>query len=138
MPADASPMTSAQKLKLLRQIQYLLGQQERLLARNAGLTEEEFVELAKEQLIEVSFFEDEGPVLDRYHIDCILPKGELILAQEVLAEPDPLRITVVTPQKSAWQRIYEAMGNKLLAAIMNALSAAIGAVIGWYLKKNFP
>ena len=131
-------MTSAQKLKLLRQIQYLLGQQERLLARNAGLTEEEFVELAKEQLIEVSFFEDEGPVLDRYHIDCILPKGELILAQEVLAEPDPLRITVVTPQKSAWQRIYEAMGNKLLAAIMNALSAAIGAVIGWYLKKNFP
>lgn len=131
-------MTSAQKLKLLRQIQYLLGQSSRLLARNAGLTEEQFVELATEELIEVSLFEDDGPVLDRYHIDKILPKGELILAQEVLAEPDPLRITVVTPPKSVWQRIYEAMGNKLLAAIMNALSAAIGAVIGWYLKKYFP
>jgi len=50
MPADNEPMTSAQKLKLLRQIQYLFGQTARLLARNAGLTEEEFVELANEQL----------------------------------------------------------------------------------------
>jgi hypothetical protein len=86
------------------------------------------------RLIEVSFFEDEGPVLDRYHIDKILPKGELILAQEVLAEPDPLLVSIVTPKKSVCRHIYE--GTR--SGLWDLIKIAVGAALGWYLKKHFP
>jgi len=91
--ADIIPLV--QKLKLLQKLQILLGQTERLLVRDAGLTQKEFEVLADEQLIEVSFFRDDGPDLDRYHIEKILPKGLAILADNALADPDPLLVTVV-------------------------------------------
>lgn len=131
-------MTSARKIEVLRQIQHLIGRGGLLLARDAGLTEKELIELANEELIEASHFEDKGQTLDIHHIDKILPKGDLLLFQADLAPAEPLKVVLVTPPKSVWRRIVEAMGNKLLALIMNALSAAIGAVIGWYLKKHFP
>jgi hypothetical protein len=76
--ADES-VTPARKLEALRQIQLLIGREELLLARAAGLTEKELVELVSEELIEVSHFEDEGQTLDIHHIDKILPKGDLLL-----------------------------------------------------------
>ncbi|MGA2029749.1 MAG: hypothetical protein ABSG87_06730 [Verrucomicrobiota bacterium] len=138
MPEADAPITREQKLKALRQIQFALGQVEQPIARACGLSEEIFVALANGELIEVTFDADDGTILDRYHIDKILSKGDLILAQAALVKPHPLQVSIVTPPKSVLRRISEAMGNKLLAAITNALSAAVGAVVGWYLKKHFP
>jgi hypothetical protein len=130
--ADIIPLV--QKLKLLQKLQILLGQTERLLVRDAGLTQKEFEVLADEQLIEVSFFRDDGPDLDRYHIEKILPKGLAILADDALADPDPLLVTVVPQHKSIYRRIYE--GTR--SGLWDLIKIAIGAVIGWFLKRHFP
>ena len=123
-------MTPARKLIALRRIQLLLDQIKRLRARDAGLTEAEFVELANGELIEVSFDADDGPVLDRYHIDKILPKGFLILSDDAL-EPSPLRVAVVPPHKSVCKRIYE--GTR--SGLWDLIKIAFGAVLGFLLKK---
>jgi hypothetical protein len=138
MTEAADTISQVQKLKLLRKLQILLGQTERLLARDAGLTQKEFEVLADEQLIEVSFFRNEGPDLDRYHIDKILPKGFAILADDALTAPDPLPVIVVTPPKSVWRQIVDWMRSKLWDLIKIAFGAVVGAVLGWYLKKRFP
>ncbi|MGH7952389.1 MAG: hypothetical protein ACREFE_10795 [Limisphaerales bacterium] len=127
MTAADAPISEAQKLKLPRQIQYLLGQTTQLLVRDAGLTQREFEVLADELLIEVSFFRDEGLDLDRYHIDKILPKGLMVLAQSDLAAPDPLRVTVVTPPKSVCRRIFE--GTR--SGLWDLIKIAFGAALGW-------
>ena len=131
--ADA-PMSEGETLEHLRRIQYLLGQRGRILARDSGLTEKEFLELDDEQLIEVSHFRDEGEVLDTHHIENILPKGLLILADSVLAKPGPLQVTVVTPPKSLLRRIYA--GTR--SGLWDLVKIAAGAVLGWVLKKYFP
>jgi len=134
MTSDLELKSQARKLKLLSQIQYLLGQTTRLLVRDAGLTQKEFEVLADEQLIEVSFFRDDGPDLDRYHLDKILPKGLAILAQDFVAEPDPLRVAVGPPHKSVYMRIFE--GTR--SGLWDLIKIAFGAVWGWYLRKYFP
>jgi len=93
----------------------------------------EFEVLADEQLIEVSFFRDDGPDLDRYHLDKILPKGLAILAQDFVAEPDPLRVAVGPPHKSVYMRIFE--GTR--SGLWDLIKIAFGAVWGWYLRSIF-
>ena len=134
MSQDAVTLTAAQKLKLLRQIQYRIGQERRPLARACGLTEDEFAILADEELIEVTFFQDAGPDLDRYNIERILPKGDAILVQAFVAEPDPLRVSVVPQHKSIYKRIFE--GTR--SGLWDLIKIAFGAVLGWLLKKHFP
>ena len=86
-------MTSARKIEVLRQIQHSNRSVEGYFLRvDAGLTEEELIELATEELIEASLFEDKGQTFDIHHIDKILPKGDLLLFQADLApEPEPLQ-----------------------------------------------
>jgi hypothetical protein len=137
MPLDDDTISLAQKLKLLRKLEILLGQTERLLARDAGLTEEEIAILANTELIEVSFFQDDGPVLDRYHIDKILPKGLAILADDALAAPDPLLVTVLPQHKSISRHIFDQTRSGLWDLIKIAFGAAIGALITWLLTKHY-
>ena len=133
MTSDDTPMTPARKLIALRRIQLLLDQIRRLRARDAGVTEAEFVEMANGELIEVSFDADDGPVLDRYHIDKILPKGFLILSDDAL-EPSPLRVAVVPHHKSVCTRIFE--GTR--SGLWDLIKVAFGVVLGFLLTKYWP
>ena len=134
MPQADKPKTPNLKVTALRRIRLLLDRPGLLHARDAGLTEDEFVELANEQLIEIHFDADEGPVFDRYYIDSILPKGELILADDALAAPDPLRVAVVPHHKSVGTRIFE--GTR--SGVWDLIKVAFGVVLGFLLKKYWP
>lgn len=127
MPEAADTISLAQKLKALRQIQYLIGQKGRPLARACGITQDEFAILANEEMIEVTFFRDEGPDLDRYYIEKILPAGDAILAMASVAPPDPLPITLVTPPKSLCRRIFD--GTR--SGLWDLIKIAFGAALGW-------
>jgi hypothetical protein len=134
MKSDDAQLSQAQKLRLLRQIQFALAQAERPLARACGLTQDEFATLANEELIEVTFFRDEGPDLDRYRIESILPKGAAILSQASVLEPEPLRVALLPAHKSICRRVYESTRSGL----WDLIKVAAGAALGWYLKKHFP
>jgi hypothetical protein len=134
MISDDKPVTPALKVKALRRIQLMLGQVRRIRGLDSGLTEEEFAALANEELVEVSFDADEGPILDRYYIDKILSKGFLILSDADLAQPSPLQVAVVHPHKSVGKRIFE--GTR--SGLWDLIKVAAGAVLGWWLKKHFP
>jgi hypothetical protein len=92
MPSSDEPVSDAQKLTALRQIKFVLDESENPpVARACGITEEIFAALANEEFIEVTFFEDDGPNLDRFRIHRILPKGFAMLAQAHVAnEPLPM------------------------------------------------
>lgn len=136
MPLDAEPMPLAQKLKAVRQIQFVLGQSTRATPRACGLTEDDFPILANEGLLELTFFREAGeaPDLDRFHIEGISDKGMALLAKAHVAEPDPLKIAVVPQHKSILLRIYE--GTR--SGLWDLIKVAVGAGIGWFLKKHFP
>ena len=130
MLSEDALMRLAQKLKALRQIQFTLRQTDCPLARACGLTQEELAVLANEEMIEVRFSSDDGPDLDRYHITEILPKGFSILAQDFVAEPDPLRVAVVPPHRTVYQGIFE----KTRSGLWDLIKIALGAVLGWFEK----
>ena len=129
-------MPLAQTQKALRQIQFALGQSAHVTPRACGLTEAEFPVLANEGLLKLTFFLDPGeaPDLDRFHIEAISPKGMGILARAYVSEPDPLKVSVVPPHKSLWRRAFE--GTR--SGLWDLIKLAVGAVIGWFLKKHFP
>ena len=135
MPEVDEPNHPARKIKALRQIQLLLDQVGRFRARDSGLTEDEFAELANEELIEVTFDRDEGPTLERYHIEKVLPKGSLILAQSALAAPSPLQVSISIPAKSVCQRIFEGTRSGLWDLIKIAFGAVLGAILTKYFGK---
>lgn len=122
-------MSSAKKLEHLRRIQYLLDHTRRLHARDAELTEAEFLALEDEGL---TFFRDDGEVLDIHDIEKITPKGVAVLANAHLAKPEPLQVTVVIQPKSFLRRIYE--GTR--SGLWDLIKIAVGAAIGWWLKKH--
>jgi hypothetical protein len=136
MPEDGAPITQADKLKALRQIQFVLGQSTQATPRACGLTEAMFRALDNERLLELTFFLDPGeaPDLDRFHIEGISDNGTALLAQAHVAEPDPLKISVVPQHKSILRRIYE--GTR--SGLWDLIKVAAGAAIGWFLKKHFP
>lgn len=135
MPEVDGTIPLAQKLKALRQIQFATGQTERPLVRACGITQKEFEVLADERLIEVSFSKDEGPDLDRYYVDKILPAGFAILAQAHAAEPDPVRVSVVSQSKSVWRRMYEGTRSGLWDLLKIAFGAGLGAILAHYFGK---
>jgi len=81
-----------QRLKALMKVQHRLREQDCPVARACGLTQEELATLANEGLIQVVFFKDEGPDLDRYRVETILPEGHSILSNahvdELSAPPE--------------------------------------------------
>jgi len=133
MSSDTAQVTQAQKLKALRQIQFVLDRGGHPTARACGLTEPELEALANGGCIEVFFSRDDGPDLDRYHIAKLLPEGWSILSQAYAAD-DPVRIAVVPQNKSVLRRIYE--GTR--SGLWDLIKVAVGALLGWYLKKYFP
>ena len=133
MISDDKPVTPALKVKALRRIQLMLGQVRRIRGLDSGLTEEEFAALANEELVEVTFDADEGPILERYYIHKILPKGFLILSDADLS-PSPLQVAVVHPHKSVGTRIFE--GTR--SGLWDLIKIAFGAGLGFLLKKYWP
>jgi hypothetical protein len=136
MKPDAASISLSQKVKALRQIQFVLCQSTRATPRACGLSEEEFPVLANEGLLELTFFLDPGeaPDLDRYHIESISDKGMGVLACAHTAEPEPLKISVVPHHKSIWRKLYDGTRNGL----WDLIKVTVGAAIGWFLKKYFP
>ena len=131
MISDDKPVTPALKVKALRRIQLMLGQVKRIRGLDSGLTEAEFAALANEELVEVTFDADEGPILERYYIRKILPKGFLILSDADLSPPSPLQVAVVPHHKSVGTRIFE--GTR--SGLWDLIKIAFGAVLGFLLKK---
>ena len=67
-------------------------------------------------------------------MDTISEAGLGILALGDVAEPDPLRVSVVPQHKSVWRRAFEATRT----GVWDVIKIAFGAVLGWYFKKYFP
>ena len=134
MSASTLPISPGDKVKALRQIQFVLGQSEQPIARACGVREEVFAVLANERLIEVFRIADEGETLDMWLVSKILPEGFALLSQAFVADPSPLQISVVPHPKSVLRKIYEGTRNGL----WDLIKVAIGAVLGWWLKKHFP
>lgn len=131
MPSSDEPISPAQKLKALRQIQFALDQIALPSARACGLTETELEVLANEDSIEVSFSKDEGPILDRCYISKILPGGFAVLAQAHTAPDETLQVSVLPAHKSNWKRIYDATRS----GTWDLIKVAFGALLGWLLKN---
>ena len=127
-------MPLAQKLKALRQIQFALDQEAHPTGRACGLTAEEFATLANGRLIEAHDCQGGDTILDTHRIYKILPEGFAMLSQAHVAEPVPLQVTVVPAYKSIWRRVFE----RTRSGLWDVIKVAVGAVIGWYLKKYFP
>ena len=132
MPSNPESISQAEKLKALRQIQSALDQVGHPTVRACGLTEKQFEVLADEELIEVTFVADEGPTLDRYYVESILPKGSAILVQDDASDA-PLRVQIYTPKLSIWSRIF----RKTRSGLWDLIKVAFGAVVGWFLKTYF-
>jgi hypothetical protein len=133
MSANA-PIPQRQVLEALRKVQFMFTLTTRPLARACGLTQEELATLANGGLIEVTSSSDEGPDLDRYHVERILPEGFSILAHEHVAKPNPLEVVLVPSHKSIYKRVFEATRS----GTWDLIKVALGAVLGWYLKKYLP
>ena len=135
MPQAAAPITHAEQLRALRQIESALGRKEHPTLRACGLTQDIAAFVANERLIEVYIIADEGSDLDRYVVDKIAASGLGILAQGDVAEPDPLRVSVVPRQESAWLKIRRALVSGLWDVIKIALGVPVGIVVGYFLWK---
>ena len=134
MSADPAPISQAQKIKALRQIQYLIGQGQQPLALACGLTEAMFLQLCDDELIEVTHFRDEGPTLEIHRIHKILPKGDALLAQAYVA-PSPSQVTLVEPHRTISQHVGRWTGKTLLEFLKGAAYAGGGFLAGWFAAK---
>jgi hypothetical protein len=131
-------MSLSDKVKALRQVQFVLGESRRATPRSCGLTEDEFPILANEELLGLTIVQDPGeaPDLDRFHIVSISPKGMAILAKAHVAEPDPVKIDIVPREKPIWLRIYDATRSGLWDLIKLAFGAICGGLVTWYILNH--
>lgn len=138
MPATDEPISPAEKLKALRQIQSALGRSKHPTLRGCGLTEEIALALATEQppeqVVNLFLVADDGSVLDRCRVNSISESGLGILAMGDVAEPSPLKIAVVPHPVSFLSKLFQATRSGL----WDIIKVAAGAIIGWFLKKHFP
>jgi len=135
LQADA-PISHADKLRALRQIESALGRSKHPTLRGCGLSEEMAAIVANELLVEVYFVADEGPDLDRYRVNRILEAGLGMLAQGDVAEAEPLKISVVPHQESVWLKIRRALVSGVWDVVKIALGVPVGVLVGWFLWKH--
>jgi hypothetical protein len=140
MPEADAPISQAEKLKALRQIETALHRSKLPTLRGCGLTEEIALALATEQppeqVVNLFLVEEDGSVLDRCRVNTISESGLGILAQGDVAELPPLKISVQKHQESAWSKIFQATRSGLWDIIKIALGALGGGAVTWYLTHH--
>lgn len=120
----------------LRQIEAAQRRKEHPTLRACGLTEAIAVAVAKQGLIEVYIIADEGSDLDRHVVNKICAAGLGILARGDVAEPDPLQISVVPRQESAFVKIRRVLMIGLWDVVKIALGGLVGILVGYFLWKH--
>lgn len=136
MPLADAPISPAEKLKALRQIESALNRTRHPTLRACGLTEEVAVAVANEGLIELRIIADEGSDLDRYIVNKIDAVGLGILAQGDVAEPSPLQVSVLPQHLSFATRLRRALLSGAWNVVKIALGIPVGIVIGYFLAKH--
>jgi hypothetical protein len=140
MSEAGEPLSHNEKLKALRQIQSALGHSKHPTLRGCGLTEEVALALATEQspeqVVNLFLVEDDGSVLDRCRVNSISEAGLGILAMGHVAEPPPLKISVVPPPVSVLSKIFQATRSGLWDIIKIALGALAGGAVTLYLTHH--
>jgi|ERR1039458_6417902 hypothetical protein len=136
MPSEDAPISHAEKLKALRQIQYALLHSKHPTLRACGLTQDVAATVANELLIEIYIVADEGSDLDRYVVNKIAASGLGILAQGDVAEPSPLKISVMPRHESAFVKIRRTLVSGLWDVIKIALGIPVGILVGWFIWKH--
>ena len=138
MPLDAEPLSPAEKLKALRQIESALGRSKHPMLRACGLTEEVAAKAANEGLVLVfeAGEDDAKSLLDKYAISKISESGLGILAAGDVAEPSPLPVALHPRQEATRSKLIRLTGSGLWEIVKLALAAFFGGVVSWYLTKH--
>ncbi len=136
MPQADAPISHAQKLRGLRQIEAALCREEHPTLRACGLTQDVAAALANEGLIEVWIVADEGSDLDRHRVDTIAAAGLGMLSESDVAAPEPLRVAIEPRHESVWKKLRRALVSGLWDVVKIALGGVVGILVGYFLWKH--
>jgi hypothetical protein len=135
MPQADAPVSHAQKLRGLRQIEAALCREAHPTLRACGLSQDVAAALANEGLIEVWIVADEGSDLDRHRVDTIAASGLGMLAESDVAVPEPLRVAIEPRHESAWKKLRRALVSGVWDVIKIALGGVVGIAVGYLLWR---
>ncbi|HTH48650.1 MAG TPA: hypothetical protein VMB21_14150 [Candidatus Limnocylindria bacterium] len=133
MLSDGEKVSVPEQLKALRRIKFVHGQVKQLIALDCELTEKGFHTLVQEGLIEVSLAADGPPTAATCYIEKITAKGYSLLARGETDDEVFLKNALSAPKGSLWMRVYK--GTR--SGLWDLVKVALGAAVGWYLKKCF-
>ena len=128
-------MKDSQKVELLRQIRYVLKQEENPTLRAAGLKLHELKEMEKYLDLRIV---DDDPVdeLGNYRIHGLSDAGAALLAQASgagAASGPPIQAQVESEKQPVSPRVGWTLGK----GILDLVKIGVGVVIGWYLRKYY-
>lgn len=140
MSEDIAPLSRAEKLRVLRQIQSALGRSKHPTLRGCGLTEAEAqavgCEQQPEQIVNLMIVADDGLVLDRCRVDSISESGFGILALGDVVEPAHVPVAVHHPPVPFLRRLRKALVSGLWDVVKIALGGVVGILVGWFLWRH--
>jgi hypothetical protein len=124
-------MNHARKIKLLRQIRYVLTQEKNPSLRAADLSLQDVMELQKEKLLDLWVVDDSAvDELGNYRIRGLTDAGEALL------EPAKAPSAPVFPEPEKQPQASKGAGV-FAKRVGDLLKIAAGVAIGWYLKKYY-
>lgn len=124
----------AARLRALRQIQSAVTREEHPTLRACGISENTAIALLNEELITAWKVRESGNVLDDLRIESLTDTALGLLSTASVQEPAPLKVTIEPKHESVWNRIFK----KTRSGAWDLVKIALGAVLGWWLKKYFP
>ena len=125
-------MNHSRKMELLRQVRFVLTQEENPSLRAAGLSLQDVLELQKEKLLDLSVVDNsEVDELGNYRIRGLTAAGVAVL------EPAQAPSAPVSPAEPEKQPQISKGTGVVAKRIADLLKIAAGVAIGWYLKKYF-
>src|ERR1035437_4212352 len=113
----------ARKIQLLRRIQDAIGRGERATPISIGMTEKELQDMDDEGSFDLYRSSDDVSDLSIYSFGGISDEAKAMLSEASEVRP-----------ASRASKICRALG----IGLWDLAKIALGGVIGWYLKKNFP
>lgn len=125
-------MKHSRKVELLRQIRYVLTQEQNPSPRAVDLSLLDLQELQRDKLIEVWVADDSAvDELGNYRIRGLTDAGDALLAPAAASQASEFPAGL----RAEKQQVLPAADRGFPKVIRDLLKIAAGVVIGWYLKK---
>jgi hypothetical protein len=130
-----TPITRAKKLRGLRQIEAALCREKHPTLLACGLSLEVACSLADGGLINVWIVSDQGSELEKYRLESISSAGLGMLAENDVAEPEPLRVSLEPRHESVWVKLRRALVSGIWDVVKILLGIPVGIAVGYFLWK---